>query len=111
MLGGDSRTAMAKTLLDYITICLPSPLDVPPVTGVDPKTNEEIIRKQEESEPFSALVFKIVNDPHVGNLSYFRIYSGKIDSGSYVLNSTKILRKEQVDLSLCMQMTGKRLIP
>jgi len=100
VLGGDSRTAMAKTLLDYITICLPSPLDVPPVTGVEPKTGEEIIRKQEESEPFSALVFKIVNDPHVGNLSYFRIYSGKVDSGSYVLNSTKNIKERASRLIL-----------
>lgn len=93
VLGGDSRTAMAKTLLDYITICLPSPVDVPAIKGIDPKSHEQITRKPDESEPFSALVFKIVNDSHVGNLSYFRVYSGRVESGSYVLNSTKGIRE------------------
>ncbi len=100
VLGGDSRTAMSKTLLDYITICLPSPLDKEAVKGVNPKTNEEEERKAEESEPFSGLVFKIVNDPHIGNLSYFRIYSGKINSGSYVLNSTKGIKERASRLIL-----------
>ena len=101
VLGGDSRTAMAKTLLDYITLCLPSPIDVPAIKGIDPKSHEPITRKPEESEPFSALVFKIVNDPHIGNLSYFRVYSGKIESGSYVLNSTKGI-KERVSRLILM---------
>ena len=89
VLGGDSRTAMSKTLLDYVTICLPSPLEVPAVKGVHPKTGEEIERHPSEDDPFAGLVFKIVNDPHIGNLSYFRIYSGTVEAGSYVLNSTK----------------------
>ncbi len=93
VLGGDSRTAMAKTLLDYITLCLPSPLDVPPVAGDHPKSGAEIERKPDENEPFSGLVFKIVNDPHIGNLSYFRVYSGTVQSGSYVYNSTKDTRE------------------
>ncbi|NLE31069.1 elongation factor G, partial [Candidatus Dojkabacteria bacterium] len=93
VLGGDSRTAMAKTLLDYITLCLPSPLDVPPVAGDHPKTGAEIERKPDENEPFSGLVFKIVNDSHIGNLSYFRVYSGTVSSGSYVYNSTKDVRE------------------
>jgi elongation factor G len=93
VLGGDSRSAMAKTLLDYITICLPSPLDVPAVKGVHPKTGEEVERHAKEDEPFSSLVFKIVNDPHIGNLSYFRVYSGKVEAGSYVLNSTRNIRE------------------
>ena len=101
VLGGDSRTAMAKTLLDYIAICLPSPVDVPPVKGINPKSHEPMTRKPEESEPFSALVFKIVSDPHIGNLSYFRVYSGKIESGSYVLNSTKGI-KERVSRLILM---------
>ena len=99
VLGGDSRTAMAKTLLDYIVACLPSPIDLPPVTGTDPKKGEKVERKPEESEPFSSLVFKIVNDPHIGNLSYFRVYSGKIDSGSYVLNSTKNIKERRKRLA------------
>ncbi len=89
VLGGDSRTLMAKTILDYIALCLPSPLDVPPVQGDHPKTGAEIERKPDENEPFSGLVFKIVNDPHIGNLSYFRVYSGTVRAGTYVYNSTK----------------------
>jgi elongation factor G len=101
VLGGDSRTAMSKTLLDYITICLPSPLDKEAVKGINPKTGEEITREVTENAPFSSLVFKIVNDPHIGNLSYFRVYSGKIDAGSYVLNSTKGI-KERVSRLILM---------
>ncbi len=100
VLGGDSRTAMAKTLLDYVTICLPSPLDKKPVKGINPKTKEVEERKPDENEPFAGLVFKIVNDSHVGNLSYFRIYSGKINSGSYVLNSTKGIKERASRLIL-----------
>ena len=93
VLGGDSRTTMAKTLLDYITICLPSPTERPAIKGVDPKTGESMQREAKETEPFSSLVFKIVNDPHIGNLSYFRVYSGTIEAGTYVLNSTKGIRE------------------
>lgn len=93
VLGGDSRSAMSKTLLDYTTLCLPSPLDVPPVQGDDPKTGAEIERKPDENEPFSGLVFKIISDPHIGNLSYFRVYSGTIKAGTYVLNTTKNIRE------------------
>lgn len=93
VMGGDGRSAMARTLLDYITICLPSPLDVPAIKGIDPKTKEEIERKPDENEPFSSLVFKIVSDPHIGTLSYFRMYSGTLKAGSYVYNSTKGIRE------------------
>ena len=93
VLGGDSRSPMAKILLNYTTLCLPSPLDVPPVQGDHPKTGAEIERKPDEDEPFSGLVFKIVNDAHIGNLSYFRVYSGTIKSGTYVLNSTKNIKE------------------
>ncbi len=93
VMGGDGRSAMAKTLLDYIAICLPSPLDVPAIKGIDPKTKEEIERSPDENEPFSSLVFKIVSDPHVGTLSYFRMYSGTLKAGSYVYNSTKGIRE------------------
>ncbi len=101
VLGGDSRSAMAKTLLDYITICLPSPTERPAIRGVNPKTHEPMEREAKESEPFSSLVFKIVNDPHIGNLSYFRIYSGEIKAGTYVLNSTKGI-KERVSRLILM---------
>ena len=93
VLGGDSRSAMSKTLLDYITICLPSPLDVIAINGIDPKTLEPMVRHANEEEPFSSLVFKIVSDPHIGTLSYFRIYSGTLKAGSYVYNSTKGVRE------------------
>jgi elongation factor G len=110
VLGGDSRTAMSKTLLDYVTLCLPSPIEVPPVKGIHPKTGEELVRKPEESEPFSSLVFKIVNDPHVGNLSYFRVYSGTIESGSYVQNSTKGI-KERVGRLMLMHADDREEVP
>ena len=93
VLGGDSRSAMAKTILDYIALCLPSPLDLPPVQGDDPRNGSEIERNPNENEPFCGLVFKLVYDPHIGNLSYFRVYSGTIKAGSYVYNSTKDVKE------------------
>jgi elongation factor G len=93
VLGGDSRTVIDKKLLDYIITCLPSQKDLPPVKGIHPKTEAEIERKIDENEPFSALVFKLVNDPHIGTLSYFRIYSGKIQAGTYVYNVTKKIKE------------------
>ena len=110
VLGGDSRTAMSKTLLDYVTICLPSPLDVPAVVGIDPKSKEEIERHPKDTDPFASLVFKIVNDPHVGNLSYFRIYSGMIEAGSYVLNSTKN-KRERVGRLVLMHADDREEVP
>lgn len=91
--GGDSRTVVVQRLLDMVIQCLPSPVDVAAVKGVNPKTGEEIERKTEDSEPFSSLVFKIVNDAHIGNLSYIRIYSGTVNAGTYVYNSTKKIRE------------------
>lgn len=93
VMGGDSRTAITKRLLDYVVITLPAPGDNAEVVGTDPKTGDEKKFNNVEDAPFSALVFKIVNDPHIGNLSYFRIYSGKVEAGSYVYNSTKGIRE------------------
>lgn len=93
VLGGDSRTAVTTKLLNYIVACLPSPEDIGEVVGEDVKSGEELARKAVDTEPFSSLVFKIINDPHIGNLSYFRVYSGKISAGSYVYNSTKGVRE------------------
>jgi elongation factor G len=93
VLGGDSRTAITKRLLDYVVMVLPAPEDNKVVVGHDVKTGEEKSFEAVESAPFSSLVFKIINDPHIGNLSYFRIYSGKIEAGSYVYNSTKGIRE------------------
>lgn len=78
-----------QLLLGAIIDYLPSPLDLPPVKGIDPKTESEIERKADDNEPFSALAFKIMTDPFVGQLTYFRVYSGVLNAGSYVYNSTK----------------------
>ncbi|MBZ1345422.1 MAG: elongation factor G [Candidatus Nealsonbacteria bacterium] len=77
-----------QSLLDGICYYLPAPSDLPPIKGIDPKTGQEIERKPEDEEPFSALVFKIAADPYVGSLTYFRVYSGYFKKGSYLLNST-----------------------
>ncbi|MEE8703786.1 MAG: elongation factor G [Olsenella sp.] len=78
-----------QELLDAVVDYLPSPLDIPPVEGTDPKTGETITRKADVKEPFSALAFKIMTDPYVGKLTYFRVYSGHLDAGSYVYNVNK----------------------
>ena len=78
-----------QELLDAVVDYLPSPLDIPPVEGTDPKTGDTITRKADVSEPFSALAFKIMTDPYVGKLTYFRVYSGHAEAGSYVYNVNK----------------------
>jgi len=93
--GSAFKNKGVQQLLDAVVDYLPSPLDVPPMEGVLPDSTETAIRRADASEPFSALAFKIANDPFVGNLTYFRVYSGKIESGSYVYNSTK-QKKERV---------------
>jgi elongation factor G len=101
VLGGDGRGVIVRTILDAVTFYLPSPLERPHVAGVDPKTKEIteetplILRKPDDSEPFSALAFKIATDPFVGKLAFFRVYSGKVEAGSYVLN-TRTNNKERV---------------
>ena len=83
------RNKGVQLVLDAVVDYLPSPFDIPPVKGIDPETNMEIERKADDNEPFSALAFKVATDPFVGQLTFFRVYSGKIKAGSYVLNSTK----------------------
>lgn len=78
-----------QELLDAVVDYLPSPLDIPDVEGEDPKTGEVLTRKADSKEPFSALAFKIMTDPFVGKLTYFRVYSGHMDKGSYVYNASK----------------------
>ncbi len=85
--GSALKNKGVQLLLDAICDYLPSPQDLPPVEGTDPKTGETIERKMDDSEPFSALVFKIAADPYVGTLNYFRIYSGTLTKGSYAWNS------------------------
>lgn len=90
VLGGTAlRNKAIHPLLDAIVWYLPSPLDLPPVEGINPKTGEKEQRFASVEEPFSGLVFKIVTDPHVGKISFVRVYSGSLKSGSYVYNSTK----------------------
>ncbi len=90
-----------QPLLDAVVDYLPSPLDVPPVNGTDVKGDEVLHRSADDSEPFSALAFKIMSDPHVGKLTYFRVYSGKMSAGSPMLNATKD-RKERAGRILQM---------
>lgn len=99
--GAALRNKGVQPVLDAVVDYLPSPLDVPPIVGVNPKTGKEESRRADESEPLAALVFKIVSDPYVGRLAYFRVYSGHLDSGKAVLNSTRD-RKERVGRLLRM---------
>jgi elongation factor G len=87
--GSALKNKGVQLMLDAIVAYLPSPLDVPPVVGIDPKSGDEVQRTVEPGQPFSALVHKIAADPHVGKLAFIRVYSGKLESGSYVFNSTK----------------------
>ncbi|NLA08388.1 MAG: elongation factor G [Parcubacteria group bacterium] len=87
--GSALRNKGVQFLLDGIVDYLPSPLDLPPVKGFDPKTGEEIERKASDDEPFTALAFKVATDPFVGSLTYFRVYSGILTRGSYVYNASK----------------------
>jgi elongation factor G len=82
-----------QPMLDAVIDYLPSPLDVPPVTGLDPRSGDEVVRSTDPSEPFAALAFKIAADPFVGKLAFFRVYSGTLKTGSYVYNSTKGTRE------------------
>ncbi|MEX0748669.1 MAG: elongation factor G [Candidatus Saccharimonadales bacterium] len=85
--GGDGRGVIMEKVLDAVVDYLPSPLDVPPAKGESPKTGEEITRKTSDDEPFTALAFKVATDPFVGKLTFFRVYSGTMEAGSYVLNA------------------------
>ena len=98
--GSAYRNKGVQKLLDAIVEFMPSPLDVPPIDGVDLEGNETV-RHSSDEEPFAALAFKIMTDPFVGKLAYFRVYSGTVNSGSYVLNATKN-KKERVGRILQM---------
>src|SRR5256712_947617 len=99
--GAALRNKGIQPLLDAIVHYLPSPLDVPPVTGTDPKSGEQIVRKATDDDPFSALAFKIMSDPFVGKLAFFRVYSGALRAGDTVLSATKD-RKERISRILLM---------
>ena len=89
VLGGDYRGIAVTHILNSVIEYLPSPLEVLPAEGEDLKTGEKVVCKADENEPFSALAFKILTDPYVGRLVYFRVYSGQIEAGNYVQNTTK----------------------
>ena len=98
-----------QPLLDAIVAYMPSPVDIEEVKGIDPKTDAEISRKPSDDEKFAALAFKIVSDPFVGRLSFFRVYSGVLEKGSYVLNSTKD-KKERMGRLLQMHANKREEI-
>ncbi len=98
-----------QLVLNAVCAYLPSPNDLPPVHGTDIKTGEPIVRKLDESEPFSALAFKIATDPFVGSLCFFRVYSGKLDSGSYIMN-VSTGNKERVGRLLQMHANSRQEI-
>ncbi len=88
LLGSAFKNKGIQPLLDAVVDYLPSPLDMPPVQGIDPNTEQEAERKASPDEPFSALAFKVMSDPYVGKLTYFRVYSGRLKAGDRVLNTT-----------------------
>jgi elongation factor G len=107
--GTSLRNKGVQPLLDAVLDYLPSPVDLGQVTGVNPKTEAEETRKLVPEEAFSGLAFKIQNDPHVGKLTYFRVYSGRLDSGSYVYNSNRNV-KERVGRLLLMHANQREEI-
>ena len=106
--GSSFKNKGVQTLLDYVCAFLPSPVDTPNVVGTNPTTGEEEDRKPSEDAPTSALAFKIATDPYVGRLVFFRVYSGKVEAGSYVYN-TRSGKKERV--SRLFQMNSNKQVP
>jgi len=99
--GSSFKNKGVQLLLDAVVDYLPSPVDVPPVEGLNPRNGEQVVRRSDDGEPFSAIAFKIMSDPYVGKLTYFRVYSGSIKAGSYVYNPSKD-KKERVGRILRM---------
>ncbi|MCX5738450.1 MAG: elongation factor G, partial [Proteobacteria bacterium] len=108
--GSAFKNKGVQPLLDAIVYYLPSPLDVPPVEGIDLKTEKPTTRKADDAEPFAALVFKLMSDKHVGHLTYLRVYSGSIETGQQVLNVRRD-RKERVGRLLQMHANKRQEIP
>ena len=106
--GSAFKNKGVQTLLDYVVAFLPSPMDIPPVEGINPETGEVEVRDQDEKTPFSALAFKIATDPFVGRLAFIRVYSGHVDAGSYVWNS-RTEKKERI--SRLYQMKSNKQLP
>ena len=113
VLGGSAlRNKGVQRMLDAVIDYLPSPLDVPPMIALDPRTGEELIRRPDDAEPFSALAFKIAADPFVGKLAFFRVYSGTLRAGSYVMtiNAKKGVRRERIGRLLQMHANHREEI-
>jgi elongation factor G len=108
--GASFKNKGVQALLDSVIDYLPSPLDIPPVTGINPETGETEERKAADDAPFSALAFKIMNDQHVGQLVFLRVYSGTLEAGSGIYNSTKD-KKERVGRLLRMHANKKEEVP
>nr|WP_304150553.1 elongation factor G [Mitsuokella multacida] len=107
--GTSYRNKGVQPLLDAIVDYMPSPTDIPPIAGINPETGEEDHRPSSDEAPFSALAFKIMTDPYVGKLAFFRVYSGILDGGSYVYNSTKG-KKERIGRILQMHANHRKEI-
>ncbi|MCI6012955.1 MAG: elongation factor G [Firmicutes bacterium] len=107
--GSAYRNKGVQMLLDAVVDYMPSPLDIPPIKGINPETGEEDVRHTSDTEPFSALAFKIMADPFVGKLAFFRVYSGHLTSGSYVYNSVKG-KKERIGRILQMHANKREEI-
>ena len=107
--GAAFKNKGVQRLLDAVVDYLPSPLDVPPVEGVHPKTGEALVRKADDNEPFSALVFKLMTDKHVGHLTYIRVYSGHVTQGQQVINANRG-RKERLNRLLEMHANKREEI-
>ena len=107
--GSAYRNKGVQMMLDGVVDYMPSPLDIPPIKGINPETEEEVERVADDNGPFSALAFKIMADPFVGKLAFFRVYSGTLQTGSYVYNSTKG-KKERVGRILQMHANHRQEI-
>ncbi|NLJ16279.1 MAG: elongation factor G [Clostridiales bacterium] len=105
--GTSYRNKGVQKLLDAIVDFMPSPVDVPSIKGTDAETGEEIVRHSSDDEPFSALAFKVATDPYVGRLTFFRVYSGTVNSGSSILNATKG-KKERLGRILLMHANHRQ---
>jgi elongation factor G len=105
--GSAFKNKGVQPLLDAVIDYLPSPLDVPPIKGVDVKTGEEIVRRSSDAEPLSVLAFKIMDDPFVGTLTFCRVYSGKLETGMGIMNSTRD-RRERVGRMLLMHANDRQ---
>jgi len=108
--GSAFKNKGVQTMLDYVMELMPSPMDKEDIKGINPDTEEEVTRKPDVNEPFAALAFKIATDPFVGRLAYFRAYSGKLDSGSYVLN-TRSGNKERISRIFQMHANKQNQVP